>query len=171
VVGAGARLLTINGNIQVAGGFMVQGGSQTYSSIYGNVWGQSSGSLGNGINAGSANNIAIANVFDSDIPFFTGNSQGNAATLSIPTLAAGATPDVSVGNVFFVNSGTPITDFTGAYIGKQITLFVAGNTTIVNGTNMKLNGSVDFAMDNSGDSLTLVKTTSTRWNEISRSNQ
>ena len=171
VVGAGARLLTISGNIQIGGAYFVQGGSQTYSAIYGNVWGQSSGALGAGINAGLANNAVIANVFDSDIPYLTGVTEGNEATLSIPTLAAGATPDVSVGSVFFVNSATPITGFTGANIGKRITLFLAGTTTITNGSNMKLNGNVDFVMDNFGDSLTLVKTTATRWNEVARSNQ
>lgn len=161
----------INGNILVGSQYLVKGGSETYSTIFGNVWAQSSGASGTGINGGNGNTMVLGNVVDSTSPNITGVTEGNVATLSIPTLAAGATPDVSVGSMFFVDSATPITGFTGGYIGKTITLFVAGTTTIVNGTNMKLNGNVDFVMDNFGDSLTLVKTTATRWNEVSRSNQ
>jgi hypothetical protein len=162
---------TINGNILIGTDYMVKGGGEQYSTIFGNVWAQSSGGSGTGINGGGGNTMLMGNVVDSSGPTITGVSEGNVGNLEIPTLAAGATPDVSTGSVFFVDSATPITNFLGGTVGKKITLFVGSNTTIVDGSTIKLNGATNFAMDNFGDSLTLMKTTATRWNEIGRSNQ
>ena len=122
------------------------------------------------MNGSSSNNLMLGNVADSQAPVMVGNTRGNLVNLSIPTLAAGATPDVSTADIFFTNSGT-ITGFTGGYIGKKIILLTGtgGTTTVQHGTNLQLSGSVDAVFDTFIDSLTLVQTTATRWVEVGRS--
>jgi hypothetical protein len=165
---SGPRYLTINGNILLGGSYFLQGGYQTYSTMVGNVWGSSSGATGVSINGSSSNNMMSANVADSQSPSIAGNTSGNLASISIPVLGNSATPDVSSADMFFVSSSTPITGFTGGYIGKRITLFTGSGGSVSPGT-IQLNGSVTFTFDTYGDSLTLVQTTATRWVEVGRS--
>lgn len=164
----GARFMNISGNVQLGGSYFVQGGSETFSSIFGNVWGNSGSATGNSLNAGGPNNSVIGNVFDTTTPLINGNTSGNIGTMDIPTLETSATPNVSASNTF-LTSGSTITDFLGGQIGKKITLFTAGGATVVHGNNIKLNGAVNFVFATYGDSLTLQLTTATRWVEVGRS--
>lgn len=167
---SGARYIAGYGNILLGGSRFFQGGSQQYSALFGNVWGYSGGAVGTSMN-GSLTNVVMGNVADTSAPLMTGNSDGNLMELSIPTLPEGATPDVSNSNVFYVNSTTPITNFIGAHTGKKITLFINSGssiTTIVHGSNIKLNNATNFVFDAFEDSLTLMKLP-TRWVEIGRS--
>ena len=165
---SGARYLIDGLNLLLGGTYMLQGGAQIYSSVVGNVWGSSSGASGVSINGSNGSNLMVGNVADSSAPVFAGGTRGNLVNLSIPTLAASATPDVSAGDMFFTNTAT-ITNFTGGYIGKKITLFTGGTTTVQHGTNIQLSGDVDVVFDTFVDSLTLVQTTATRWVEVGRS--
>lgn len=165
---SGPRYIIENGNLMLGGNYMLQGGAQTYSTAVGNVWGYSSGASGLSMNGSSSNNLMIGNVADSAAPVMAANAHGNLVNLSIPQLSASHTPDISGADMFFTNTAT-ITNFTGGYIGKKITLFTGGNTTVVHGTHIQLSGDVDVVFGTFVNSLTLVQTTAIRWVEVGRS--
>lgn len=81
------------------------------------------------------------------------------------------TPYVGDGTLFEANNSgsTTITDFDGGYVGQVITIYSAnGNTTVSGGSAVRLAGGSNFTMT-SRDTLTLRKTHSTEWHEMSRS--
>jgi hypothetical protein len=92
----------------------------------------------------------------------------------ITTLASGATPSVSAGNLFKTGSGgTAITRFLNGTIGQIITILADDSRTITyNAVLMVLNGNTDFAMV-AGDTLTMAKFTSgdDLWYEVARNNR
>jgi len=85
----------------------------------------------------------------------------NSATPSV----AGLQDDLcSVGN----SSSTTITNFTNGYAGQIIRLYATnGNTTLQQGSTIKLHGGVDFAMA-TDDSITL-QLRGSAWREVGRS--
>jgi len=88
---------------------------------------------------------------------------------TIPTLANSATPSVAAGGRFWLTGGTTtITDITGGYTGKPITIIAEHSITITDGTNFFLNGSANFVMA-ATDTLSLVQKADGNWYEIGRS--
>lgn len=92
------------------------------------------------------------------------------SNIAIALTNGSATPTVL--GVEFINAAntgsTTITNFTGGYTNQRIIItFTNGNTTIQNGANIKLLGTVDF-VGTSDDILTL-KFNGGYWQEISRS--
>jgi hypothetical protein len=82
------------------------------------------------------------------------------------------TPAVANGEVIVLSNTAPttITNFDlGRNFQKIIILATNGNTTITDGTNIFLNGSVNWNMGTT-DTLTLIKYTDGNWYEIARSN-
>lgn len=81
-----------------------------------------------------------------------------------------ATPDISLGKVFFSNSATllTITDLKYGSLGQVITiLFNNSNTTIQNNAKLLLSGGANF-VGGAGKSISLIKTGLDTWNEIGR---
>lgn len=88
----------------------------------------------------------------------------------IQTLVDEATPSVFGGNNF-VTSGTandPITDFDDGVEGQIIRIIAEHAITITDGTNIFLNGSVNFVMA-ATDTLTLIQKSDLKWYELARS--
>jgi hypothetical protein len=162
---SGARWVQMANNIQIGGDKMLSGGSQRYSVIDSNIFGNASGATGTSLNGGLENSVT-GNVADNAAAVFAGNSEGNVYTTSIPTLAAGATPDVTNGNEFYVNSATNITNFVGGPVGKRIVLLTGGTTTIVNSANIRLLANANYVMDAFYKSLTLIRVSPTEWRQI-----
>jgi hypothetical protein len=105
--------------------------------------------------------------------FSTPGSGGNPTgmtkiNLDIPTLANNATPSVLRGNTFITGGTTTITDFDDGFTGKIIRIIAEHSLTITDGTNIFLNGSVDFSM-NATNTLTLVQKSNGLWYELARS--
>jgi len=98
------------------------------------------------------------------------NAGGNAsANIGTPTLS-GATPSVvGVSRALMTNGGaTNVTDFTNGWDGQTVTIhFTDGNSTLVDGTNIFLTGSINktFAAT---DHCTLTRVAS-KWYEDGRS--
>lgn len=86
---------------------------------------------------------------------------------SIHTLANDATPSVLDGNVWLTGGTTTITDFDDGILGQKIEILSEHAITITDGTNIILNGSINFVMA-SGDSLTLRLKADNLWYEVSR---
>ena len=102
----------------------------------------------------------------------SGNRVGTAYLFAdtniIKTLSNSATPSVSGEHVFLTGGTITITNFTEGLVGQIITILSEHAITITDGTNIFLQGSVDFVMASSG-SLTLIKKANGFWYEISRS--
>ncbi|MCR4293624.1 MAG: glycoside hydrolase family 55 protein [Candidatus Kuenenia sp.] len=101
--------------------------------------------------------------------------EGNKATIldkqlafDIGTLANSATPSVAGRSHWITGGTTTITDFTSGKIGQTITILAEHTITITDGTNIFLNGSVNFNMVTT-DSLTLIKKADGKWYEKARS--
>jgi hypothetical protein len=86
----------------------------------------------------------------------------------IRTLANDATPSVKAGNHFITGGTTTITDFDDGITGQTITVIAEHSITITDGTNIFLNGSVNFDMT-ATDTLTLICKADNKWYEIARS--
>lgn len=84
------------------------------------------------------------------------------------TLANDATPSVIGNHAWLTGGTTTLTDFDDGYDGKEITIVSEHAVTIIDGTNIFLNGSANFAMA-SGDTLTLIQKADGKWYEASRS--
>jgi hypothetical protein len=87
---------------------------------------------------------------------------------AIGTLANSATPSVSKGDRWLTGGTTTITNFTSGQVGQIIHILSEHAITITDGTNIFLNGSVNFVMANT-DSLTLIQKADGKWYELSRS--
>ncbi len=98
-----------------------------------------------------------------------GNLTVNARSVQglITTLANDATPSVSAGNLFKTGGTTTITDLDDGVVGQTIKILSAHAVTITDGTNILLNGSVDYVMA-AGDTLTLTMFNDQVWEEVSR---
>lgn len=90
----------------------------------------------------------------------------NSATPSIKSVSPGSIP-FGGGDWWQTGGTTAITDLLDGKIGQQVSIYAVHNCTITHGTNIKLNGSVSFAM-NLYDTLTLRKVSATVWVEVSR---
>ena len=83
-------------------------------------------------------------------------------------LADDATPSVKDGNLFSTGGTTTITNFDDGHLKQRIIIRSEHSVTITHASGgIRLSGSANFAM-NSGDTLTLIKTTATTWDEIGR---
>lgn len=163
------QFLNIGVNTLIGATRYLSGGAYVNSTLMDNVWGLSSGAVGTSFNSGTGN-MALGNVADSAAATMSGVTSANNVNQSIPTLAAGATITLGSSSVYFINSGTDITDISGGYIGQTITLITAGTTTVKhNSSKILLSGGVDFVMNNLRMTLTLIKKSSTVWTEIARS--
>lgn len=85
----------------------------------------------------------------------------------IATLADDATPTVAGGRIFITGGTTTITDFDDGFTGQEIVIMSEHAITITDGTNIILNGSVDFVMA-AADTLTLIQKADTLWYETAR---
>lgn len=93
-------------------------------------------------------------------------SRRNSRT-GIKTLANDGTPTVINGKTFRTGGTTTITDFDNGVEGQEITILASHSITITDGTNMLLNGSVDFTMTDS-DTLSLILRSDDKWHETGR---
>ncbi len=87
----------------------------------------------------------------------------------VTTLADEDAPSVN-GVTLAVSGGTvndPILDFNDGIVGQTFTLLAAHAITVTDGTNILLNGSVDYVMA-AGDTLTLTMFNDQVWEETSR---
>jgi hypothetical protein len=122
------------------------------------------------INPGANVSIALRNQFES----VTLDCDGLQWTIvewasqGIGTLADSATPSVAAGSKFLTGGTTAITDITGGYTGKIITIVSEHTITITNGTNMFLLGAANFDMS-ATDTLTLIQKVDGNWYELARS--
>jgi len=94
-----------------------------------------------------------------------------AVTAIFGTLANSATPSIGGGESPFpwLTGGTSaITDFDDGWVGQVIEIHAEHATTITDGTNILLSGSVDFGM-NASDTLTLRLKADNKWYETARS--
>jgi len=82
-------------------------------------------------------------------------------------LADDATPSVKHGKTFVTGGVTTITDFDDGVEGQIITIVSAHTVTITDGTNILLNGSVDYNMT-ANDTLTLINRSDGKWSELAR---
>jgi hypothetical protein len=92
---------------------------------------------------------------------------GRVVTSTVTTLANDATPSVSAGNLFITGGTTTITDLDDGVVGQTIRILSAHTIRITDGTNMLLNGSVNFDMV-AGDVLVLTMYNDQVWEEDSR---
>jgi hypothetical protein len=83
------------------------------------------------------------------------------------TLADDATPGVDEGNLYLTGGTTGITDFDEGVEGQVITIVAEHSLNIIDGTNIFLSGSTNFAMT-ATDTLTLVQKPDGKWYEVSR---
>ena len=83
-------------------------------------------------------------------------------------LANSATPSVFGGKYFLTGGTTTITNFTDGYRYQEIIIFADHTLIITDGTNIFLNGSVNWTM-NASDTLTLVQRGDDKWYERARS--
>jgi hypothetical protein len=98
-----------------------------------------------------------------------GQTWVDGAVISKPiVLANSTTPSVKGGTNFLTGGTTTITNFTNGAEGQVIRILAEHAITIVDGTNIFLSGSVNFAMS-STDSLVLIRKANGKWYEISRS--
>jgi len=97
----------------------------------------------------------------------TGNKTGNYLPC-FKTLANEATPTVAGGEKFLTGGTTTITDFDDGVTGKIIRIISEHAITITDGTNIFLNGSVNFVMA-ATDTLTLICKADNNWYELARS--
>ena len=86
---------------------------------------------------------------------------------TIRTLDNTGTPPITTGNLFITGGTTNITDFDDGVTGQIITIIAEHGITITDGTNIFLNGSVNFAMT-ATDTLTLICKADNKWYEVSR---
>lgn len=86
----------------------------------------------------------------------------------IQTLADEATPSVLGYTVWLTGGTTAITDFDDGVEGQIITIIAEHSITITDGTNIFLNGSVNWAMT-ATDTLTLIQKANGHWLEVARS--
>jgi hypothetical protein len=93
--------------------------------------------------------------------------EGIIYDLAYTTLANDATPSVANENQFLTGGTTTITDFDDGITGQVITVVAEHSLTITDGTNIFLNGSVNFAMT-ATDTLTLICKADGKWYEVSR---
>jgi hypothetical protein len=129
-----------------------------------------SGSVLNGnIITGNGTGVLGGHVWiDGGDNVINGNTVNFSGTGVFRTLADSATPSVLGGRVFTTGGATTITDFTDGVIGQVIIIKAAHTVTITNAAGgIRLAGSANFNMV-SGDTLTIVKTTATLWDEIGR---
>lgn len=96
------------------------------------------------------------------------NIDNNNVAQNIGTLDNDATPSVYNGEVWLTGGTTTITDFDDGVTGQIITVIAEHAITITDGTNIFLNGSVNFVMA-ATDTLTLICKADNKWYEISRS--
>ena len=89
-------------------------------------------------------------------------------SFGIGTLANDATPSVAGRDKWLTGGTTTITDFDDGYVGQTITIISEHAITITDGTNIFLNGSVNFVMK-ATDTLTLIQKVDGKWYELSRS--
>ena len=87
---------------------------------------------------------------------------------SIHTLANDATPSVEGGRLFLTGGTTTVTDFDDGVEGQTITVTAEHAVTITHGTNIFLNGAVNFVMAVT-DTLTLQCKADGKWYETGRS--
>lgn len=92
---------------------------------------------------------------------------GDCDTGGVVTLADDATPSVQAANAFKTGGTTTITDFDDGVVNQEITILSAHAITITDGTNILLNGSVNYVMA-AGDTLTLRMFNDQVWEETSR---
>jgi len=96
------------------------------------------------------------------------NTTDFSATGIVRTLADVATPSVLGGRVFNTGGTTTITNFADGVLGQIITIRSGHAITVTHaGGGIRLSGNANFVMS-AGDTLTLVKTTTTSWDEIGR---
>lgn len=86
---------------------------------------------------------------------------------TLTTLANEATPTVLSDSLFVTGGTTTITDFDDGVVNQTIEILSAHAVTITDGSNILLEGSVDFVMA-AGDSLTLTMFNDQVWEEVSR---
>jgi len=94
---------------------------------------------------------------------------GTPKSHGIPlTLANDGTPTVLYGNFFLTGGVAAITHFDDGVEGKEIKIISEHTITITDGTNIFLNGSVNFDMIDT-DTLTLIQKADGKWYEMARS--
>mgnify|MGYP001559888766 CR=1 FL=1 len=86
----------------------------------------------------------------------------------VGTLANSATPSVLNGRTWLTGGTTTITNFTDGVAWQKIEILAEHAITITDGTNIFLNGSVNFVMASS-DSLELIQKADGKWYEQGRS--
>ena len=102
------------------------------------------------------------------LPAPTGtNSIVDLRSNGVATLANDATPSVAGGHLFETGGTTTITDFDDGLLGQELEILSAHAITITDGSNILLNGSVNFVMA-AGDSLILRMFNDQVWEEVSR---
>lgn len=163
-------LCSISNNVYLGGERFVNGQIKI-GSLIGNVWGYSDNAEGTSFVNGNVGTIAIGNVADTDVPTIVANTQGNRANENYGAIdpSASSTPSVERYSTYNLSGTGTLTDLLDAPIGKVVTLFgLAGSTTLTHSSHLRLSGSVD-AVVTANSSITLKKSTSTEWIEISRS--
>jgi hypothetical protein len=87
----------------------------------------------------------------------------------VRTLANAATPSVKGGHscLHFTGGTTTITDFADGEVGEEIFIRSSHVVTITHGSGINLSGNANFNMTG-GDTLTLVKMTTSTWEEKAR---
>lgn len=94
--------------------------------------------------------------------------KGAYTSTQIALLPDSANPSVSGGEKFRYQGATTITDFTGGVTEQIIYILGESSFTVTHGTNIFLNGAVNFGMTNR-DTLTLIQKNDGNWYELSRS--
>jgi hypothetical protein len=87
---------------------------------------------------------------------------------NIPSLANEATPSVKQSSLWLTGGTTTVTDFDDGFTGQVITVVSEHAITITNGTNIFLDGDLDFVMA-ATDTLSLICKADNKWYESSRS--
>ena len=131
--------------------------------------------MGYGVRSISGNITLIGNFYDSTylpVAVFADGSVPSrfnemwGSESGIQTLANSATPSVLTGNGTFLTGGTTtITNFTGGYAGKRITVLGAHSVTITHGTNMFMKAGTNFAMT-ANNSIEFVQRADGKWYEV-----
>lgn len=106
-------------------------------------------------------------ISNSDVTAVMRRNLGREDSAGIRTLADDATPSVAGGDLFKTGGTTTITDFDGGLLGQEIEILSGHAITITDGTNILLDGSVDFVMQ-AGDVLVLRMFNDQVWEEKSR---
>jgi hypothetical protein len=96
------------------------------------------------------------------------NRTSEPISWSIHTLTNDATPSVEGGRLWLTGGTTTVTDFDDGVEGQTITITAEHTVTITHGTNIFLNGAVNFVMS-AKDTLTLQCKADGKWYEVGRS--